>query len=514
MVDNLSAVLLIFSIIFATSYAWGMRGTTIGGEKGAMLPGALIGLLIAVFSNVLIVREHFYIFSALGAVSMYFGGSMTYGETLGLSMNSKPAENLKKGLLGVFIKGFLWFGTFGAIFSTGINAVSYQYSIVEMVIVFTLAVIIGVLLYFLLNKPHNKKENQHPKIYFSKTRQECWGALLGVYLVLLVFGIVKLNILTIVFSVCCAVFGGVGWLLGQLLQIYSIHYAKESSLFGKFFAKTNNVDSWKIMECVLGAFGGLGVALSFIISYSQFKSTVFKLEINGGLLPLNRTLSQILFVVWLVLICADMVHYFIKKPDLKSDLKNLLDKNEISQSQYSAKLIKAVDEIPKRYIVYDRVTQLIEPILYGVFPFVMIAIGGRNTALATSFFILFLVLAQEISLEKKINKIFNIVLMIIFAIVNIVILVLQLGFGCVFNDLATVILYTVIYETLTLVWLFPQEIQKNRNEDDIELNFIKNVFKRIKIFFKSKALIKVHIYFIICIFLTLLLFFVNKNIYY
>lgn len=512
--DNLSAVLLIFSIIAATSYAWGMRGTTIGGEKGAMLPGALIGLLIAVFSNILIVREHFYIFSALGAVSMYFGGSMTYGETLGLSMNSKPAKNIKKGLLGVFIKGFLWFGTFGAIFSTAINAVCYQYSILEMAFVFPLTVIVGVGLYFLLNKPVNKNENKFPKIYFSKTRQESWGALAGVYAVLLIFGIVKLNLLTIVFSVCCAVFGGIGWLLGQLLQIYSIHYARETSLFGKVLARSNNVDSWKIMECVLGAFGGLGTAISFIISYPQFKSTVFKLEINGGLLPLNRTLSQILFVVWLVLICADMVHYFIKKPDLKSDLKKLLDKNKISQSQYSAKLIKAVDETPKRFIIYDKATQIIEPILYGALPFVMIAIGGRNTALATSFFILFLVLAQEIALEKKINKIFNLVLMILFAIVNIAILVLQLGFGYVFNDLATLILYTVVYEILTLVWLFPQEIQKNSAEDDIELNFFKNIFKKIKLFFKSKALIKVHIYFIICIVITISLFVINKNIYY
>ena len=146
--DNLSTVLLIFSIITAVSYAWGMRGTTIGGEKGAMLPGALIGLLIAVFSNILIVREHFYIFSALGAVSMYFGGSMTYGETLGLSMDKKPAENMKKGLLGVFIKGFLWFGTFGAIFSTGINAVCYQYSVLEMAIVFPLALVMGIGFYF------------------------------------------------------------------------------------------------------------------------------------------------------------------------------------------------------------------------------------------------------------------------------------------------------------------------------------------------------------------------------
>ena len=48
--DIITATLLILAIIPAVSYAWGMRGTTIGGEKGAMLPGAMIGLLIAFFT--------------------------------------------------------------------------------------------------------------------------------------------------------------------------------------------------------------------------------------------------------------------------------------------------------------------------------------------------------------------------------------------------------------------------------------------------------------------------------
>ena len=80
------ATFMVIAIIPAASYAWGMRGTTIGGEKGAMLPGALIGTVLALFSGIFIVQEHFYIFAALGAVAMYFGGSMTYGETLAFSI--------------------------------------------------------------------------------------------------------------------------------------------------------------------------------------------------------------------------------------------------------------------------------------------------------------------------------------------------------------------------------------------------------------------------------------------
>ncbi len=39
-------ILCVFLTTLAASYGWGMRGSLIGGEKGAMLPGALIGLIL------------------------------------------------------------------------------------------------------------------------------------------------------------------------------------------------------------------------------------------------------------------------------------------------------------------------------------------------------------------------------------------------------------------------------------------------------------------------------------
>ena len=75
-----------FSVI-AVSWGWGMRGTAIGGEKGAMLPGALLGLSFASFAGTDRTVEYYFIFTAAGAVGMYVGGQMTYGETLGLTMN-------------------------------------------------------------------------------------------------------------------------------------------------------------------------------------------------------------------------------------------------------------------------------------------------------------------------------------------------------------------------------------------------------------------------------------------
>ncbi len=504
--DVLSALLLIVTIIPAVSYGWGMRGTTIGGEKGAMLPGAIIGLVIAVFSGILIVREHFYIFSSLGAVSMYFGGAMTYGETLGISMNSKPAENMKKGLIALFIKGFLWFGCFGAIFTTGINAVCYVYSLKELLVIFGVTPLSAVVLYFILNKPLKPAENKFPKIYFSKTRQESWGALLGVFLTLFVFAIIKSNTFTAIFSISCALFGGFGWVLGQLLQIYSIHYADNStSYFGRLLGKSNNVSSWKIMECVLGAFGGLGTTVGFILTYNTFKNTVFSLEKNGGLLPFNENFSKIAFVIWLVLLALDLIHYFIIKPETKAQLKKKLKRKEITQEEYSARLLKAVDSVPKSYDIYYRITEIIEPVLYAALPFILICLGCKITSVTVSFFLLFFVLCQEIALEKVITPRSSLALKLILGIACVLILILQLSFGSIFNEKVTLILYTLIYEVLTLGWLVPQLILNSSENSNKEANFKDKIVNWCNIVRNNKTFLKVHGYFIICITITIII---------
>ncbi len=501
--DIITGTLLIFALIVGCSYGWGMRGTTIGGEKGAMLPGAIIGLFIAFFSKILIAQEHFYIFSALGAVSMYLGGSMTYGETLGLSMNSKPAENMRKGLIALFLKGFLWFGLFGAIFTTGINAVCNTYSIVELLILFLLTPGVAVAGYFIFNKPLNAKEKKFPKIYFSKTRQESWGALLGAFLVLAVFAIIKLNVLTIVFSVSCALFGGIGWVLGQLMQIYSIHYAENSkSKFCRSLSRKNGVDSWKIMECVLGAFGGLGAAIGFILTYDNFKLTLFNLEKNDGLVPYNKTLALVLFIFWVVLILGDMVHYFIKKPITKKELKRQLKRKQITQEQYAVKRLKAVTAVPRGYDIYDQFTEKIEPVLYCAIPFILICIGSKQAALVTSFFLLFLVIAQEIGLEKSITKKFDLPLKITLGVIALAVFLIQTIFSFDFGFIGTILLYTFGYELMTMLWLgiktvrlFNKEIRKQREEytkKDLLKLFIN----------KNKTIITVHGYFTVCIILT------------
>lgn len=496
----LSATVLILCIIPAASYGWGMRGTTIGGEKGAMLPGAIIGALLAHFSGIYIVQEQFYVFAALGAIAMYFGGAMTYGETLAFSMSAKPAEDMKKGLIALFVKGFLWFGSFGSIYTTGINAVCGKYAVYELIIIFIVTPLSSILFYILLNKPFNVNDNKYPKIYFSKTRQESWGAILGIILPLFILGIIKSDPLTTVFPLCCAFAGGIGWLLGQGLQIYSKHYAEESNnAFGRFFSESRGAEAWKEMECVLGAFGGLGAAIGFILTFETFKQTTFALEINGGIKPLSNTFSNIVFVIWLILLLADMVHYFIKKPLTKSELKALLKSKKISKEVYAARLMKAVDDVPKSYLNYKRILEPSEFLLYAAFPFIMICSGCNKTASTMAFFMVFWVLVQEVAFEKKMSVLKSTVLKISLSLVGVIFLILNLAYAHEFTFIGSMVVYTIVYELLTFVWIIPESVEKLKEK--LLLNdYTGEMEKRgLHTVISHNGTFLVHGYFIVCI---------------
>ncbi len=494
---NITSVLILFAvIIFATSYAWGMRGTTIGGEKGAMLPGAMIGTILALCSNILIVQENFFVFAGLGAVAMYFGGCMTYGETLSLSMSACPATDLRKGLGALAIKGFLWFSVFGAIFTTGVSAVAQKYSIIELIIIFTLTPALALIGLRVFNRPHNLHDVKFPKIYFSKTRKEYWGAMVGILTSLLIINIIKLNWYSIVFALTCGAFGGIGWVIGQLLQIYFIHKAKKSSFsLMRKCSEKRYFDSWKAMECTLGAVGGIGCAVAFIVTYKQFKEAMLTLELNGGLIPYNQTLSKAWLVGWIILLAVDMLHYYIKKPLSISELKASYVSGEISQEQYTKRMFKATPQAKKKTTI-DSFLEAYEFIVYAAIPFVLITLGCSQSAQIMAFFILYWVLAQEIGFENNFHK-------IPLTILGVICLVLQLFIGIHVSIKTTVILYTVVYEVLSLIFLI-KEITKAEGRD-IQLNKSSKIIDELKLVLQNKSFITTHVYFIVCIIATLVI---------
>lgn len=494
----LSTILLILLIIPAASYGWGMRGTTIGGEKGAMLPGALIGAIVALTSDILIVQEYFYVFAALGAIAMYFGGCMTYGETLGLSMNAKPAENMKKGLQGVFLKGFLWFGVFGAIFTTGIYAVTKIYNTFDLIILCILTPALALVCLKIFNKPHDVSQHKFPKRYFSKKRQEYWGAMVGILASLLVFAIIRYNAYTIVFTIICALFGGFGWVVSQLLQIYIIHYGKKSRYkICRLFSSANGADSWKAMECALGAIGGIGVALAHIVTYNHFKDIVFTLEETGGVFPNNSVVSLVLFILWGILFVLDNIHYFVKKPVTKDMLLSQLKNGEISKREYGIRVINAVDTIPKFYDIYEKALEPVEFIIYAAIPFALICLGCIKIASTMALLILFWVLAQEIAFEGKLSKKLSVILQIIFYLFALGLFIYQLICSFRISLTPVFVVYTIVYEVLTLFYVIGRIAMDKWITDDVSTK--ENVARCFKAVIKNKGLITTHLYFIACI---------------
>lgn len=495
----LSSILLILLIIPAASYGWGMRGTTIGGEKGAMLPGALIGAVVALTSDILIVREYFYVFASLGAIAMYFGGCMTYGETLGLSMNAKPAEEMKRGLKGVFLKGFLWFGTFGAIFTTGINTITKIYNTLDLVLICTLTPALSIVCLHIFNKPHNLSQNQFPKRYFSKTRKEYWGAMVGIMGALLLFALFRYNVYVIVFSMICALFGGFGWVIAQLVQIHIKHYAHNSKYkFVRMFASKSGVDSWKAMECTLGAIGGIGVAIAQLVTYLHFKSIVFTLEENGGVFPNNSTLSLLLFILWGFLFILDNLHYFVKRPVTKDDLLSQLRSGKITKSEYGIRIINAVDTVPKFYDIYEQSLEAIEFIIYAAIPFILICLGCIKIAATMSLLMLFWVLAQEIAFEGKFSKKLSVALQIIFYLIGLGLFIYQLVSLFKISFITVFFVYTVVYELLTIFYVFGR-ISKDRLKSTSDEDIKSKIKICIKAILKNKDVIITHLYFIACI---------------
>lgn len=496
--------LIIFSVFF-TSYAWGMRGTTIGGEKGAMLPGAVIGLALACFSDILIVKENFFVFAAIGSCGMYFGGSMTYGETLSISMSKRPAENMKKGLTALFVKGFGWFGAFGGIFSVGTLAVCGQFKLFEIICIAAALPASMILFYFIFNRPYKPRENIFPKIYFSYTRPESWGALIGLFLMCLITVILKKSFFGIIFTVFCAFGGAIGWVAAQLLQVFIKHYAVDCKFKPlQLLSEKRGAESWKAMECTLGAFGGLFAAVGFIIGYKDFYKLAVCLETNGGIFNHSDKLSDVLLFIWLILIAVDFVHYFVKPPKDEIQLKRDLLNGKIDQIQYEEAIAKGTKH-SKIFNIYQTATEGTESSVYAAIPFLLICLGGLKAASLISFFLIAFVVIQEVALEKEPYPKAALPLKIFYMFIAAVIFTVNMFFEP--NVTAAFILYSVFYELTALYFIIPRLINVILgNMVDEGEKKIKGtaVFKSI---IKNKGFMSVHAYFIFCIIISAIILF-------
>ena len=107
--QNIFAFLAISMITMC--FAWGIRGSAIGGEKGAMLPGAFMGILCVWYTGSELLMDNVYLFAAACALGYFYGGMEPYGSTMGLVLDhDSPRYNPSLGYLALAFKGSIWSG--------------------------------------------------------------------------------------------------------------------------------------------------------------------------------------------------------------------------------------------------------------------------------------------------------------------------------------------------------------------------------------------------------------------
>ncbi len=259
---------------------WGIRGQY-GHETGAMIAGALVSLVLCLLfarhlPSATVVRA-----AAWGTVAMGFGGSMTYGQTVGLTHNPSLVGNVDAllwGMLGLSIKGGLWIGFSGAFLGMGLSGVPYRTGeVLRLYAGMLLACALGI---WLLNEPYNPAQHLLPKIYFSadwrwtpdvtlevlKPRRELWGGFLVALAVLLGWlGWIRRDGLAVRLGLWGLLGGAIGFPLGQCLQAgYAWH--RDGFRQGWLAEADRVINWWNFMETTfgmtLGAALGLGLWLS------------------------------------------------------------------------------------------------------------------------------------------------------------------------------------------------------------------------------------------------------------
>ena len=256
----------------AGGMGWGIRGQY-GHETGAMLAGLLVALVVVYFFA--------YQFSsidaakavALATVAIGFGGSMTYGQTLGLTQDTPLIGNiaaLRWGLIGTFIKGSIWIGFFGLFLGLGLGG--KKYSPIEIILILFVSVFFLYLGIYILNEPFDPENKKLPFIYFSddwywepgenlKPRREQWGGLaLALSFLLFYISILKKDILARNMTVWGMFAGGLGFTLGQCVQAY---HAWNANVIKNGFLSSiyPYINWWNMMEITFGA------VFAFIITF-------------------------------------------------------------------------------------------------------------------------------------------------------------------------------------------------------------------------------------------------------
>ncbi|MCX7602520.1 MAG: hypothetical protein N2036_00445 [Bryobacteraceae bacterium] len=230
----------------ALSLGWGLRGFIGGGPLGAMIPGAMAGLLLA-----LLLRQHGMSawLAACGAIGLGLGGQMTYGQTVGLSL--RP-ETFAWAMLGFAVKGGTWGLAGGAVLGVALLRGRAGWSVRRFHMALALMLAATWAGWRFVNQPR--------LVYFSdplhRPREEVWAGLLaGALAFLLAAARGPLGRLAWRFALWACAAGALGFPLGAAVQAW-----------GRMAGALPWFDWWKAMEFTFGAGLGAGLGLAAWLS--------------------------------------------------------------------------------------------------------------------------------------------------------------------------------------------------------------------------------------------------------
>jgi hypothetical protein len=274
-------------------WGWGIRGQY-GHETGAMLAGLLVALVLVYLFGYHLSSLSAARAVALATVAIGFGGSMTYGQTLGLTQDAPLIGNmaaLRWGLLGTFIKGSIWIGYFGLFLGLGLGG--KKYTMVEMALALIVAIFLFYLGIYVLNEPFDPASKKLPSIYFSdhwhwepgetlKPRREQWGGLLFALGWLIAYtGFIKKDLLARNMVLWGMLAGGLGFSLGQSVQAYHA-WNVDWFQMGWLASIEPNINWWNMMEITFGAVFGCVLALGLWCNRHHIATNRFDEPIELG----------------------------------------------------------------------------------------------------------------------------------------------------------------------------------------------------------------------------------------
>ena len=285
-------VAMLFTAL-AGGMGWGIRGQY-GHETGAMLAGLLVALVLVYLFGYHLSSLSAARAVALATVAIGFGGSMTYGQTLGLTQDAPLIGNmaaLRWGLLGTFIKGSIWIGYFGLFLGLGLGG--KKYTMVEMALALIVAIFLLYLGIYVINEPFDPSNRKLPSIYFSdnwywqpeealKPRREQWGGLLFALGWLIAYtGFIKKDLLTRNMALWGMLAGGLGFSFGQSVQAYHA-WNVDWFQMGWLASIEPNINWWNMMEITFGAVFGCVLALGLWCNRHHIATNRFDEPIELG----------------------------------------------------------------------------------------------------------------------------------------------------------------------------------------------------------------------------------------